>query len=422
MATAQSKIANIDLTVTRKKQFTIDGDENRIIELNTSDMSILSRIQDSYQKLEDLSNRAMSMSDSDFEETAKTLKEIDGEMRDLINYIFDSDIADTCAPEGTMYAVFNGQFRFEHILDRLISLYENNMDKEFKKYAVKGRGLSSMTLDRYEKATDAYINPTIIEERKLNVASMDVFSRLMMDRIIFLGVPIDDDVANIIQAQLLFLASTDPSADISLYINTPGGQVTSGLAIYDTMQLVEPDVATICTGMAASMGSVLLCAGAKGKRSCLPHSKVLIHQPLGGAQGQASDIMIAAKEIEKTRKELYEIISEHSGQVPSDIDELMKLPGVGRKTANVIASIVYDKPVIAVDTHVFRVAHRLGLSDGSTPYAVEQDMERHIPMEQRPIAHHWLILHGRYTCTARNPKCADCPLTAWCREYPLINK
>lgn len=185
---------------------------------------------------------------------------------------------------------------------------------EFKKYAVKGLGLSSMTLDRYQRANDAYINPTIIEERKLNVASMDVFSRLMMDRIIFLGVPIDDDVANIIQAQLLFLASTDPGADISLYINTPGGQVTSGLAIYDTMQLVEPDVATICTGMAASMGSVLLCAGAKGKRSCLPHSRVLIHQPLGGAQGQASDIMIAAKEIEKTRKELYDIISQHSGQ------------------------------------------------------------------------------------------------------------
>ena len=188
------------------------------------------------------------------------------------------------------------------------------MKEEFKKFAVKGLGLSSMTLDRYQSATDAYINPTIIEERKLNVASMDVFSRLMMDRIIFLGVPIDDDVANIIQAQLLYLASTDPGADISLYINTPGGQVTSGLAIYDTMQLVEPDVATICTGMAASMGSVLLCAGAKGKRSCLPHSRVLIHQPLGGAQGQASDIMIAAKEIEKTRKELYDIISEHSGQ------------------------------------------------------------------------------------------------------------
>ena len=176
-----------------------------------------------------------------------------------------------------------------------------------------GRGISSMTLHRYESAVDSYINPTIIEERKLNVASMDVFSRLMMDRIIFLGVPIDDDVANIIQAQLLFLASND-NADISLYLNTPGGQVSSGLAIYDTMQIVEPDVATICTGMAASMGSVLLCAGTKGKRSALPHSRVLIHQPLGGAQGQASDIMIAAKEIEKTRTELYNIISEHSGQ------------------------------------------------------------------------------------------------------------
>ena len=185
---------------------------------------------------------------------------------------------------------------------------------EFKQFATKGRGIASTTLERYRSASDAYINPTIIEERKLNVASMDVFSRLMMDRIIFLGVPIDDDVANIIQAQLLFLASTDPGADISLYINTPGGQVTSGLAIYDTMQLVEPDVATICTGMAASMGSVLLCAGAKGKRSCLPHSRVLIHQPLGGAQGQASDIMIAAKEIEKTRTELYSILAEHSGQ------------------------------------------------------------------------------------------------------------
>ena len=143
---------------------------------------------------------------------------------------------------------------------------------------------------------------------------MDVFSRLMMDRIIFLGVPIDDDVANIIQAQLLFLSSSDSNADISLYLNTPGGQVSSGLGIYDTMQLVEPDVATICTGMAASMGSVLLCAGAKGKRSILPHARVLIHQPLGGAQGQASDILIAAREIEKLRTELFRIISEHSGQ------------------------------------------------------------------------------------------------------------
>ena len=182
---------------------------------------------------------------------------------------------------------------------------------EFEKYAVKDRGISSMTLQRY---SSAYINPTIIEERKMNVASMDVFSRLMMDRIIFLGVPIDDDVANIIQAQLLFLASTDSSADISLYLNTPGGQVSSGLGIYDTMQLVEPDVATICTGMAASMGSVLLCAGAPGKRSALPHSRVLIHQPLGGAKGQASDILIAAKEIEKLREELFRIIASHSGQ------------------------------------------------------------------------------------------------------------
>ena len=171
-----------------------------------------------------------------------------------------------------------------------------------------------MTLSRYTSVYDGYINPTITEERKLNVAQMDVFSRLMMDRIIFLGVPIDDDVANIIQAQLLFLASNDPGADITMYLNTPGGQVTSGLGIYDTMQLVQPDVATVCTGMAASMGAVLLCAGEKGKRSALPHSRVLIHQPLGGAQGQATEILIAAKEIEKTRTELFSIISQHTGQ------------------------------------------------------------------------------------------------------------
>lgn len=188
------------------------------------------------------------------------------------------------------------------------------MEKEFDKYARSEYGIGSMTMHRYRSAVDGYINPTIIEERKLNVASMDVFSRLMMDRIIFLGVPIDDDVANIIQAQLLFLASNDNAGDISLYINTPGGQVSSGLGIYDTMQIIDPDVATICTGMAASMGSVLLCAGAPGKRSALKHSRVMIHQPLGGARGQASDILIAAQEIEKTKKELYGIISEHSGQ------------------------------------------------------------------------------------------------------------
>ena len=176
------------------------------------------------------------------------------------------------------------------------------------------QGISSTTLSRYQSAVDAYINPSIIEERKLNVAQMDVFSRLMMDRIIFLGVQINDDVANIIIAQLLFLASVDPKADISLYLNTPGGQVSSGLAIYDTMQLIQPDVATICTGMAASMGSVLLCAGEKGKRSALPHSRVMVHQPLGGVQGQASDILIEAKEIEKVRTELFSIIAQHSGQ------------------------------------------------------------------------------------------------------------
>ncbi len=188
--------------------------------------------------------------------------------------------------------------------------------KEFELFAVKDRGISSMTLHRY---TSAYINPTITEERKLNVAQMDVFSRLMMDRIIFLGVPIDDDVANIIMAQLLFLSSSDSTADISLYLNTPGGQVSSGLGIYDTMQIIQPDVATICTGMAASMGSVLLCAGAKGKRSALPHARVLIHQPLGGAQGQASDILIAAKEIEKIREDLFGIIASHTGQSISKV-------------------------------------------------------------------------------------------------------
>ena len=189
-----------------------------------------------------------------------------------------------------------------------------NVNNEFDKFARLHCGLSSMTLHRYNSVQSAYINPTIIEERQLNVAAMDVFSRLMMDRIIFLGVPIDDDVANIIQAQLLFLSSTDSKSDISIYLNTPGGSVSAGLGIYDTMQLVEPDVATICTGMAASMGAVLLCAGAKGKRSVLPHSRVMIHQPLGGAQGQASDIEIAAKEILKVKKELYTIISGHTGQ------------------------------------------------------------------------------------------------------------
>ena len=189
-----------------------------------------------------------------------------------------------------------------------------NSSKEFRSFATKHRGISSLTLDRYNSAYSNYISPTIIEERQMNVAQMDVFSRLMMDRIIFLGVPIDDYVANIIQAQLLFLESNDASRDIQIYLNTPGGSVYAGLGIYDTMQYIKPDVATICTGMAASMGAVLLCAGQKGKRTALKHSRVLIHQPMGGAEGQASDIEITAREIQKLKKELYEVIAHHSGQ------------------------------------------------------------------------------------------------------------
>jgi len=186
---------------------------------------------------------------------------------------------------------------------------------EFRKYATKHHGINSIAFDQFtSRVSNNYISPTIIEERQLNVASMDVFSRLMMDRIIFLGVPIDDYVANIIQAQLLFLESVDPSKDIQIYLNTPGGSVYAGLGIYDTMQYIKPKVSTICTGMAASMGAVLLCAGEKGRRSALPHSRVLIHQPMGGVSGQASDIEITHNEIQKLKKELYEIISLHSNK------------------------------------------------------------------------------------------------------------
>ncbi|MFC2106918.1 ATP-dependent Clp endopeptidase proteolytic subunit ClpP [Bacteroidota bacterium] len=185
---------------------------------------------------------------------------------------------------------------------------------EFRKYAVKHAGISSVTLDRFSSISSNYISPTIIEERQMNIATMDVFSRLMMDRIIFLGVPINDYVANIIQAQLLFLESVDAKKDIQIYLNSPGGQVYAGLGIYDTMQYISPDVATICTGVAASMSAVLLCAGAPNKRTALKHSRILIHQPMGGAQGQASDIEITAREIQKIKKELYDIIAQHSGQ------------------------------------------------------------------------------------------------------------
>jgi ATP-dependent Clp protease protease subunit len=188
------------------------------------------------------------------------------------------------------------------------------MNNEFRKYATKHAGISSLTLDRYSSTFKGYISPTIIEERQMNIATMDVFSRLMMDRIIFLGVAIDDYVANIIQAQLLFLDSVDAKRDIQIYLNTPGGSVYAGLGIYDTMQYISSDVSTICTGMAASMGAVLLCAGHAGKRTALKHSRILIHQPMGGAQGQASDIEITAREIQKLKKELYEIIALHSKQ------------------------------------------------------------------------------------------------------------
>ena len=203
-----------------------------------------------------------------------------------------------------------------------------NYSDEFKKYAIKHHGINSMYFDKIVGS----MTPYIIEERQLNVAQMDVFSRLMMDRIIFLGTAINDSVANIIQAQLLFLESTDKDKDIQIYINSPGGSVYAGLGIYDTMQFINPNVATICTGIAESMAAVLLCAGEKGKRSGLTHSRVMIHQPLGGAQGQASDIEITAREIIKLKKELYEIIADHTGQKydkvysDSDRDYWMKAP------------------------------------------------------------------------------------------------
>ncbi|MGA1977388.1 MAG: ATP-dependent Clp endopeptidase proteolytic subunit ClpP [Bacteroidales bacterium] len=192
---------------------------------------------------------------------------------------------------------------------------------DFGKFARSKHGISSLSMKRYISTMESYISPTIIEERQLNVASMDVFSRLMMDRIIFLGLPIDDYVANIIQAQLLYLDSSDPGKDIQIYFNTPGGSVNAGLGIYDTMQYISADIATICTGMAASMGAVLLTAGKKGKRSALKHSRIMIHQPMGGVEGQASDIEIQAREILKLKRELYEIIAFHSGNPVDKVEK-----------------------------------------------------------------------------------------------------
>ncbi len=189
-----------------------------------------------------------------------------------------------------------------------------NTGKEFEKYAVKHKGISSNTLHGYINHNITNLTPNIIEERPMNVAVMDVYSRLMMDRIIFLGYPVNDEVANIITAQLLFLESTDRTRDIQLYINSPGGAVYAGLGLYDTMQFVSPDIATICTGMAASMAAVLMAAGAAGKRSALKHARIMMHQPSGGAQGQASDVEITVNEVRKVKHELYEILSNHTGQ------------------------------------------------------------------------------------------------------------
>jgi len=196
----------------------------------------------------------------------------------------------------------------------------SNFD-DFGKFARSKKGIGSLMLHKYASVSGSYISPTIIEERQLNIATMDVFSRLMMDRIIFLGLPIYDDVANIIQAQLLYLDSTDPGKDIQIYFNSPGGSVYAGLGIYDTMQYITADIATICTGMAASMAAVLLTAGTKGKRSGLKHSRVMLHQPSGGAEGQAADIEIMAREIIKLKRELYEIIALHAGK---DVDKVEK--------------------------------------------------------------------------------------------------
>ncbi|WP_462255511.1 ClpP family protease [Ferruginibacter sp.] len=220
--------------------------------------------------------------------------------------------------------------------------------KEFQKYAVKHKGISSNVLDGYIKHNVTNLTPNIIEERPMNVAVMDVYSRLMMDRIIFLGYPISDEVANIVTAQLLFLESTDRTRDIQMYINSPGGSVYAGLGMYDTMQFITPDIATICTGMAASMGAVLMCAGAKGKRTALKHSRIMMHQPSAGAGGQASDILITVNEIKKIKKELYEIIAFHTGQpvekVATDSDRDYWMTSTEAKEYGLIDEVLVMNP------------------------------------------------------------------------------
>jgi ATP-dependent Clp protease, protease subunit len=220
---------------------------------------------------------------------------------------------------------------------------------DFRNFATKHLGMNGLAFDEVTKDQAGYLNPYILEERQLNVTQLDVFSRLMMDRIIFLGTQVDDYTANVLQAQLLYLDSVDPGKDISIYINSPGGSVTAGLGIYDTMQFISSDVATICTGMAASMAAVLLVAGAEGKRSALPHSRVMIHQPMGGIQGQASDIEITAREIQKTKEELYHIISDHSHQpyekVYADSDRDYWMTAQVAKDYGMIDKVLERKPI-----------------------------------------------------------------------------
>ncbi|HEY8398146.1 MAG TPA: ATP-dependent Clp protease proteolytic subunit [Flavihumibacter sp.] len=222
------------------------------------------------------------------------------------------------------------------------------MKSEFEKYAIKHRGISSLTLHDYQKYQVNNLTPNIIEERPMNIAVMDVYSRLMMDRIIFLGYPINDEVANIVTAQLLFLESTDRTRDVQMYINCPGGSVYAGLGMYDTMQFITPDIATICTGMAASMGAVLMCAGTKGKRTALKHSRIMMHQPSGAIGGQASDIEITVNEIRKLKKELYEIISHHTGksvkQVEKDCDRDYWLTSMEAKEYGLVDEVLLVNP------------------------------------------------------------------------------
>jgi ATP-dependent Clp protease protease subunit len=224
-----------------------------------------------------------------------------------------------------------------------------DFEKEFQHYAIKHQGISSATLHNYQtQFNPVNLTPYIIEERPLNVASMDVFSRLMMDRIIFLGETIDDYVANIVTAQLLFLESTDRTRDIQMYINSPGGSVYAGMGIYDTMQFISPDISTICTGIAASMGAVLLCAGVKGKRTALRHSRIMLHQPSGAIGGQASDIEITAREIKKLKSELYEVVSYHSGKdietVAQDCERDFWMKAIDAKEYGLVDEVLLTNP------------------------------------------------------------------------------